>query len=275
MPLAEDMNPVRHSIDVSKEERCQYLSMSNGMRNIVENIISSYETRIQSIGAIFDTTHQLLEGFQDSFLDTKQEREKINTELRENLAKNESLRKKDFDNMMQGILSTQNEREKEVKNLLKTYCNEQKETARSLRDNLAKLKDALAKGEVQRVRDFQQMIKEVLARQDERKVKVTSKLKEFQTEQKVLAERLKELLAKGTELRTKDLKSMFKEFKVQHKQRLARHQKRREEVRNMREEVCNMLGEFKKERVAAAKNWRVMQKKMAQRKTNSPEVINI
>ena len=253
MPFGEDMNPVRDSedkrIDVSEEELCQYPHISNGMKDIVEDIVSSYEARIQSIGAIFDNTQQILEGFQDSFLDAKQEREKNNAELRESLAKNESLRKKDFDNMMQDILSTQDEREKEVRNLLKGYLNEQKKLAQTLRDNLAKVKDALARGEAGRVKEFQGIIKEILAKQDERKDEVTSKLKEFQKEQEEMAKRLKELLAKGRELRIRDLRLMLKEFKVQHKERIALREERKEEVRHL-------LSGFKKERTEAARKYK-------------------
>ena len=97
------------------------MPLAQDMKNIVEDIISSYETRLVGMGVIFDTTHQLLRGFQDSFIDKKQEREKLTVELRNNLAKNNSLRKNDFDNMMQDILSTQDKREKEVRNLLNRY----------------------------------------------------------------------------------------------------------------------------------------------------------
>lgn len=223
------------------------MQLVEDMKNIVENIISSYETRVQSISSIFDTTHQLLEGFQDSFLDMRQEREGLKLELRENLAKVESLRKKDFDNMMQGILSGQDEREKEVKHLLKNYLNEQKKMAYALRDNLSKVKDALAKGEAGRIKEFQEMIKKILGKQDERKEEVTSQLKDFQKEQKVLAERLKELLAKGSQLRIKDLKSMLKEFQIQHKERIARQEERKKEVKTI-------IGDFRKEKVEVAEN---------------------
>jgi len=233
MPLAEDMN------------------------KIANNILYSYEARIQSIESIFDTTHQILQGFQDALLDTREEREKIRAELRESLANNESLRRKDFDNMMKGILLTQEEREKEVRNLLNRYLNEQREMAKVLRENLESVKDSLAKGEAQRLKGFQEMIKEILAKQDKRKEEITSRLKEFQKEQSVLAARLKELLAKGKELRIKDFKSMLKEFKAQHKERIDRQQKRKEMV-------CNMLSAFKKERVEAAENWRLGQKKKTQ-----------
>ncbi len=204
------------------------------LKNTAENAVSSYETRIESVGAFFDTTHQILDDFQEAFLDNKEEGRKINTQLRNILAHNEHLRKKDFDSMTQGVLSAQEEREAEVKNLLKGYLNQQREMARSLRENLAKFKDALAKGDVQRVKEFQEAIKEeVIANQDARKEEVSSKLKEFQKEQQEMAERLKALLAKGRELRIKDLKSMLQEFRTQHKERLAHQIERRQEVNKM------------------------------------------
>ena len=235
MSLAEEMNPVRHSedkkkVDIYKEEFRQYSTMSDGMKNMVDHIVSSYEARIQSVESLFDTTHQILQGFHDSFLDPKQEREKLNVELRESLAQKRSLRRKDFDNMMQGIILTQNEGEKEVRNLLNTYLSEQKEMAQDLRGNLEKFKDSLAKGEAQRVKEFQEMIKEILVKQDERKDEVTGRLKEFKKEQKMLASRLKELLAKGRDLRTKDLKRMLNEFRGQYEERLARQEERKREV---------------------------------------------
>jgi len=236
------------------------MHLAEDMKNIVEDIISSYETRIQSIGVIFDTTHQLLEGF-------KEEREKLSAELRENLAKNESLRRKDFDNMQRGILSIQDERGKEVRSILKNYLTEHKEMAFALGENLSKDNEALAKGEAGRIKEFRAMIKELLARQEERKEEVTSSLKEFQVEQQEMAKRLKELLAKGSQLRIKDLKVMLKEFKGQREQRIFLQEKRREEVRHM-------IGDFKKERTKAARNWQEMEKKLAQRKSGLLETIH-
>jgi len=236
------------------------MHLAEDMKNIVEDIISSYETRIQSIGVIFDTTHQLLEGF-------KEEREKLSAELRENLAKNESLRRKDFDNMQRGILSIQDERGKEVRSILKNYLTEHKEMAFALGENLSKVNEALAKGEAGRIKEFRAMIKELLARQEERKEEVTSSLKEFQVEQQEMAKRLKELLAKGSQLRIKDLKVMLKEFKGQREQRIFLQEKRREEVRHM-------IGDFKKERTKAARNWQEMEKKLAQRKSGLLETIH-
>ena len=43
------------------------MSLAEGMKDIAENIVASYETRIRSIESLFETTHQILEGFQNSF----------------------------------------------------------------------------------------------------------------------------------------------------------------------------------------------------------------
>ena len=214
------------------------MSETLDLKNVAENVISSYETMIESVGAIFDTTHQIPDDFQETFLDNKEEGRKISAQLRDILAHNEHLRKKDFDSMTQGDLSAQEEREAEVKNLVKGYLNQQREMARTLRENLAKFKDALAKGEVERVKEFQEMIKEVITNQDARKEEVTSKLKEFQKEQQEMAKRLKELLAKGRDLRIKDFKAMLNEFKIQHMERLVCRKERIKEVRRMLDARC-------------------------------------
>ena len=224
--------------------------IKNTLNNIV---ISSYETRIQSFESLLDTIHQILEGFQNSFLDTKQEQEKINAQLRENLAQNNSLRKKDFDQMMQGILLTQDERERAVRNLLDIYLNEQKQMVHTLRDNLTKVKNALANGEIEKIEEFQAGIKEMLTRQEKGREEVTSNLKEFQKEQHQMLTRVKTLLKKGRELRINDLKEILEEFEIQHKERMSRQQERKEEVRSM-------LENFKQQRM----KWRDAQNKMAQ-----------
>ncbi|MEK6561478.1 MAG: hypothetical protein AABZ07_07060 [Nitrospirota bacterium] len=211
------------------------------MNIILDNIVSSYETSVRNIGSILDTTHKLLEGFQDSFLDRKQEQEKINAELRKTLAKNESLRWKDFDNMMQAIFSPQDEEEIEVKDIIRSYLSEQEEVVNTLKDNFVRVKDAITRDEPERIKEFQIILKDIFAGQDERKREVTLKLKEFQIEQQEIRERLEELQIKGRELRIKDLKEMLQEFSTQRKERIARQEERKEEVRNI-------LDKFRKER---------------------------
>jgi hypothetical protein len=212
--------------------------------DVLQNIVSSYETRIQGVEALFESTHEILQSFQESVLDARQERQEINGRLRESLAKNGSLRKKDFDGMMSVISSHQDQREQEVRNLSKSYLNEQTKLVQELREGLRNFTDALAKGEAQRVKEFHTAIKDILDRQEQRKREVTSKLKEFQKEQQETAKMLKDLSAKGRKLRIKDFKLMLIEFKRQRKERIARQEERRQEVKDM-------LDEFKAKRTDA------------------------
>lgn len=217
------------------------------LKNVVEDIIFSCDKRIESITSIFDASLSILSNFPESITNIKEKRAKIDSQVRDILSENEHFRKKDFDNMMEGILSIQDEREKEARAILKNYFNEYKEMAFALRENLSKVKDALAKGEAERIKEFQAMINGILARQEERKEEITSKLKEFQNEQQEMAKRLKELLVKGNQLRIKDLKSTLKEFKAQYKERIAHQEARRQDVNKM-------IGVFKQERKGTAKD---------------------
>jgi len=209
--------------------------------NVLENIISSYEARIQSVEAFFEATGQIFQDFQESLLSTRQEREKINNQLRENLAQNGSLRKKDFDRMMSVISSYLDESEQEVRQLSHKYLNEQTKLAQQLREGLRNFKDALIQGQAQEVGELQTLIRQILTRQDESKIEVTSKLKEFQQGQQQTSKMLKELLTRGEELRIRDFKATLGEFKRQRKERIACQERRRREVKDM-------LGEFKAKR---------------------------
>jgi len=218
--------------------------------NVLENIISSYEARIQSVEAFFETTGQIFQGFQESLLSTRQEREKINNQLRENLAQNGSLRKKDFDRMMSVISSHLDESEQEVRGLSQKYLREQTKLVQQLREGLRNFKDALTEGHAQKVKELQIVIKEILSRQDESKIEVTSKLKEFQQGQQQTSEMLKDLLAKGEKLRIRDFKATLGEFKRQRKERIACQERRRREVKDMLSEFKAKRAEVEQERFA-------------------------
>lgn len=192
------------------------------LKNAVEDIISSYEKRIENISSIFDAAHLILSDFQGSVLDAKEERKKINNQLRDILARNDNLRKKDFDNMTQSIFEPQDEREGEVRSLLSNYINEQKEILDALRGNFAKVRDAIAGDEIKRIKELSHTIKGLLSKQDKRKKELTSKLKVLQKEQQEVITRVKALLIKGGELRIRDLKEMLTQIRLQRKERINR-----------------------------------------------------
>lgn len=177
----------------------------------MEDVLASYEERVEGMGTFFDAAYSVMGGLPGPFGGLKEERERLRVQVQEILARNEHLRKKDFNNMMQGIRLAQEQREKEVGELLKEYINKEKAMALALRENLGKFKEALAGGEAERVREFQTLIKAILSEQERRKQGVTSMLQEFQEQQHKSAGKLRELLARGNALRIKDLKLMVKE----------------------------------------------------------------
>ena len=143
--------------------------------------------------------------------------------------------------MMNVISLHLDESEQQVRKLSQEYLGEQTKLMQQLREGLRDFKDALTKGQVQKVRELQTLIKEILTRQDESKIEVTSKLKEFQQGQQQTSKMLGDLLARGEELRIRDFKAMLTEFKRQRKERIACQERRRREV-------FDMLGEFKAKR---------------------------
>ncbi len=220
------------------------MGIAEDMKRIAQEIVSSYESRISTVGTIIDNTHQILEDF-------KIKRDEMSSQLKETLAKEESLRKKDFDNMMKEILSHQDEREKQARGLLRTFLEEQKEMAQDLKKNLTG-------AEKIRIEDFKNSLKDIQARQKARENEVSVMLKEFQTEYKELAESLRSLLNKGETIRIKDFKEMLKNIR-------SRQMEREKEVRTR-------LNEFRKEHLDMASQWNRLTAVMAEKRVEGGEV---
>lgn len=224
---------------------------------ILENVIFSYEARIQSIGALLEATGQIVQDFQESLLSTRTERERINYQLRENLARNASLRKKDFDRMMSVISSHIDQSEQEVRGLFKKYLDEQARLVQQLRESMGEFRGALVAGRHERVKELQTSLREILGRQGESKNTVTSKLEQFQQGQQRTSNMLKALLAKGEKLRIRDFKAVLAEFRKRRHERQARRRQRRRQVRDM-------LDKFKAERIQAERTRLTDQRRCAQ-----------
>src|ERR1035437_107200 len=77
----------------------------------------------------------------NSLNELKIERDTLNKDLCETLAKKGSLRRKDYNSMMEVILNILNEKEKEAENQFLNFIEAQKETAQSLKNSLLDIKD--------------------------------------------------------------------------------------------------------------------------------------
>jgi seryl-tRNA synthetase len=160
---------------------------------LAREVIASYEARISWVERIVEATHEMLETF-------RRQREAMRAQLRETLARVASLRRRDFDAMMEGILVRQEERERAIKETIKDYLAEQRALA-------AALKEALARGEAERIGTVKELLKGIEARREEREREVRTLLADFQSEQDELVRALHGLLSNGSSVRVVEFKA--------------------------------------------------------------------
>ena len=187
------------------------MSIVDDMRKLTEEIVSSYEERISSVGTIIDNTHRMLDEF-------RSQRNTMSVQLKDKLSHEETLRKKDFDAMMSDILASQERREKEIRNLLKTYLEEQKAAAGIIRTNMKNYSAAKDKNEENVVGNFRTVLHDIQDRQQSRENEVYQLLNDFREEHKATAHAMRELLRKGEAIRVNDLKIMLKNIREQRTQ---------------------------------------------------------
>lgn len=127
---------------------------TNSPKDLTEELLAAYEARLTFVKRIVGDTRKMLDEFRGR-------REKMSTELRELLAKSESLRKKDFDQMMAGILAVQGQREENVKTMLEGFKQEEERVAE-------KLRHLIQKGEGVKIKDLKRVLTKIKEEQQER-----------------------------------------------------------------------------------------------------------
>jgi len=172
------------------------------MACLAREVIASYEARVSSVEQIIEATHEMLEAF-------RSQREAMRTQLRDTLARAASLRRRDFDAMMHGILVRQEERQERVKEAMRGYLREHKATAQAL-------KEALAKDEAKRVGTVKELLGGIMARQEEREREVRALLAEFRKEQEQVARALGGFLSNGGSIKVKDFKGTLRAIQACH-----------------------------------------------------------
>ena len=100
------------------------------MDQLADEVLVSYETQIAAVERIIDAAHDMLDA-------SRRQRDAVRTELRESLARAASLRRRDFDTMIHGVLARQDTQEVEVKQMIRAYLQEQRRDVAALKDTLA------------------------------------------------------------------------------------------------------------------------------------------
>jgi hypothetical protein len=180
-----------------------------------DNIITSYETRIQKIQTAFqssenitESSHFLFDNVNNSLNELKKERDILNSRLCETLAKNGSLRKKDYNTMMSGILGALNEKEREAERQFLNFIEAQKETAQSLKNSLLGIKDIGSQDASEKIGIIKEQLSQISKLQEMRKETVMKTFMDFQQMHNRIMECLENLLEKGDHILIQDIKKI-------------------------------------------------------------------
>lgn len=170
----KNLEAVSNEAEESREER-------RNLKDLAQNIVAAYDARVKIVGEIIEDTRQTMSDF-------KKKRNDMSGELQKVLAKCESLRKKDFDQMMANIVVTQNKREEQVKKMLEDFRKEEEMVAE-------KLKSLLKKGEKIRIKDFKKMMLDIKQEQERRVAEtggsIAEQIQEMQKEVHIMLDNFK------------------------------------------------------------------------------------
>jgi len=218
------------------------------MMEPVLDLITSYESRIATVEELMTTAYQAAVTSDGSFDVLDEERERLKTGLQKTLSRNCSLRKKDFDRLLERVLSNSNknreaieEERSRVREKVKEYLDEQKQLANYLRQQLVELTqektdkgclDAIIGNIKATYQDKGQLLFAMLR-------DFQLHLEVFQREQEEINHKLQRLVERGESLSLEDLRQL-EAAKV--------HQQRKAERELRREEVDRLLSHFRQQR---------------------------
>ncbi len=177
------------------------MKTEENLRILANSIIDSYEMRVKTVNDLMEQAYHFLESFHT-------ELQEMMVQLKDNLAKSESLRKKDFDRMMSGLTARRNAREDEAGRVFQNFHQEEREM-------IGRLRNVIVSGGRSNLDDMEIIKEDILKRQKERETGIVQALKRIQMEQEELKTALKKLLEKGETVKLKDFKLMLKSLKVQ------------------------------------------------------------
>ena len=220
------------------------------MKEVVLDIINSYQDRVSIVENMITTAYEATVASDESLALLEMERKTLSADLRERLVKNHSLRRKDFDVLMERILvGSEGKRgkiEQEwklIRGKLKEYLDQQKELVASLREGLAKIgKEELAEDTLGVV------IGDFKVTSQDRGEQILTLLRDFQChlgvflhEQREVNGELHRLVEIGESLRLEDLRCL-ETTRARQDRKMARQLRR--------EDIEGLLTHFRQQRQA-------------------------
>ena len=175
------------------------------LKALAHSILDSYEMRVRTVNGLMDQAYHFLKSFQ-------MEVEDMIVRLRDNLAKAESLRKKDFDRMISDVMEQRGKCEEEAEQSLKLFQVQEE-------GMIGRLRKIILQGNRSGLEDIEAIKADISTRQKEREKDIIKALKRFQIEQEELRVALKNLLSKGEQVKVKDFKVMLRSLRAQQGER--------------------------------------------------------
>ena len=219
----------------------------------VLELITSYENRIATVEELMTVAYQATVTSGGSFDILDEERERLKTGLQKTLARNCSLRKRDFDSLLEQLLADSNKNReaieverRQVREKVQGYLDEQKQLANSLRQQIIELdKEEMDNGCLDTI------IGNIKATYEDKAQRLFSilrdfqlRLEAFQEEQSEINHRMQRLMDRGESLGLEDLRQL----------EATRARQDRKVNRGLRrEEVDRLLAHFRQRRQGSSR----------------------
>jgi predicted Zn-dependent peptidase len=217
------------------------------MKDAVLELITSYENTISSVEGLIAAGYSATAS-NGGLDELEEERGKLTKNLQETLARNCSLRRTDFNSLMERMLSTSEQKKIEIENerrlagdMLRAFLEEQKELTASARERLTQFTQ-----EGGNRHSLEEIIGELKAATQEKGERVFAQLRCFQwrldvfrREQEEINRNLQRLLDRGTFLKFED---------IRHFEAASDRQKRKACTEMRREDVERLLARYSQQR---------------------------
>jgi len=175
--------------------------------NSYENQLKNIETVFKSSEAVNDSSHHLFINLNQSIADLEAERMELNDVLREKMARSGSLRKNDYDMLMDDIFRAMKILEEDAKRSFTNYIEEQKAMVKLVRENIIAIKSMNEKSMKAVIGGFREELERIISAQQKGKEVVKASLIRFQNTHNNYIQHIKRL-SKQERTKSKDIKEL-------------------------------------------------------------------
>ena len=201
-----EVHITKNNMDIT-EKALRKEADSEDIDNSDNDRILKIQNAFQCSENIKESCHFLVENIENSLDYLKERRNDVSTKLCEALAKKESLRKKDYNAIMNDIYILLDEKENNAKNQFFAFIEDQKIFTQSLKNIILNISEYKKTDSADNNEMLKAELLQIAKIQEERKESVIEILKDFQNIHKRLMAYFESLLEKGDNISIRDIKN--------------------------------------------------------------------